>query len=206
MNNYIVYKRTNKINNKVYIGQTLQTLDERWANDKGYRGSVKFYSAIEKYGPENFTHEILKDNLTKEEADYWEEYYINFYDSVNTGYNLKTGGSHCAYSEESKKKMSENHADVSGEKNPMYGKKHTEEAKRKMSENRHDKTGAESCFAKKVECIETGEVFGCLKDAAAWAGLKGHSAISMCINGKRAHAGKHPVTKEPLSWRYYIDN
>ena len=88
MNNYIVYKRTNKINNKVYIGKTLKTLDERWANGKGYRGSIKFYSAIEKYGPENFTHEILKDNLTKEEADYWEEYYLEV---VGHGINKVSG-------------------------------------------------------------------------------------------------------------------
>lgn len=205
MNNYIVYKRVNKINGKPYIGQTAQTLDERWANGKGYRGSIKFNSAIEKYGVENFEHIVLKDNLTKEEADYWEEYYIKKYDSINNGYNLKSGGSHCEYSNESKEKMSKNHADVSGKKNPMYGKKHSLESKLKMSQNRHDKKGSESLFAKKVKCINTGEIFGCLKDAAQWAGLKSHSAISMCINKKRKSAGKHPETREPLMWEYYIE-
>ena len=79
---YIVYKRTNNINGKMYIGQTEQTLEGRWANGKGYRGSVKFYAAIQKYGAENFSHEILKENLTQEEADYWEEYYIKKFDTI----------------------------------------------------------------------------------------------------------------------------
>ena len=96
---YIVYKRTNNINGKMYIGQTEQTLEERWANGKGYRGSAKFYAAIQKYGAENFSHEVLKENLTQEEADYWEEYYIEKFDTIKNGYNLKAAGTHCIYSE-----------------------------------------------------------------------------------------------------------
>ena len=205
LSKYIVYKRTNKINGKMYIGQTCQTLDKRWANGKGYRHCRKFNAAIEKYGVNNFIHEVLKDNLTQQEADYWEQYFINKYDSVNQGYNLKTGNSHCVYSEESKQKMSKNHANVSSENNPMYGKKHSTATRKKMSQNRHDKTGADSCFAKKVRCINTGEVFGCMKDAAQYAGLTSHSAISMCVNHKRNYAGKHPITHEKLQWEYYIE-
>lgn len=203
MNNYIIYKHTNKINGKVYIGQTSQSMSQRWSNGNGYKGSVKFYSAIKKYGANNFEHEILKENLTQEEANYWEDYYINYYNSIETGYNLKTGGQHCTYSEESKRKMSKNHADVSGEKNPMYGKKHTEESKRKMSENRKDKTGKDSPFAKKIICLETQEVFGCVKDAAKWCGLASHSSISRHLNGGSHSAGKHPVTGEKLHWKYF---
>lgn len=45
----------NKINNKVYIGQTHQTLKERWGkNGSGYRTSPHFYHAIQKYGWDNF--------------------------------------------------------------------------------------------------------------------------------------------------------
>lgn len=202
MEKYIVYKRTNKINGKVYIGQTQRTLEERWANGNGYHGSIKFFSAIKKYGPDNFEHEILKSNLTKEEADYWEEYYIKEFDSIEEGYNLKTGGSHCEYSEESRQKMSTNHADVSGEKNPMYGKHHSEESKLKMSQNRHDKTGADSPFAKRIRCIETDEIFGCVKDAAKWCGLASHSSISRYLGGRSKSAGTHPETKEKLHWEY----
>ena len=202
---YIVYKRTNNINGKMYIGQTEQTLEGRWANGKGYRGSVKFYAAIQKYGAENFSHEILKENLTKEEADYWEVYYIEKFDTIKNGYNLKAGGTHCIYSEESKQKMSKNHADVSGEKNPMYGKKHSLESRIKMSQNRHDKKGSESCFAKKVICVETQEIFGCIKDAAKWCRLSSHSSISRYLNGGSKSAGRHPETHEKLHWEYYIE-
>ena len=54
-------------------------------------------------------------------------------------------------------------------------------------------------------CINTGEVFGCMKDAAQYAGLTSHSAISMCVNHKRNYAGKHPITHEKLQWEYYIE-
>ena len=201
---YIVYKRTNNINGKMYIGQTEQTLEGRWANGKGYRGSVKFYAAIQKYGAENFSHEILKENLTKDEADYWERYYIEEFDTVKNGYNLKTGGTHCIYSEASKQKMSKNHADVSGEKNPMYGKKHSLETRMKMSQNRHDKKGSESCFAKKVICITTNKIFNTTKEASEFYDIKSKSHISACCKGKRNYCGKlEDGTK--LQWEYYED-
>lgn len=78
-----------------------------------------------KYGEENFTINILEEcpiNLLDEREEYW----IKKYDSIKNGYNQKTGGSRsCGYkmSEEAKIKMRENHSDVSGEKNPMFGKK-----------------------------------------------------------------------------------
>ena len=94
-NNYKVYKYTNLINGKVYIGQTKTSLIKRaGSNGKGYRGCRHFYSAISKYGWENFIPTILKDNLTKKQADFFEIYYINKYQSTNSknGYNLSTGG------------------------------------------------------------------------------------------------------------------
>ena len=91
-NTYIIYKHTNKINNKSYIGQTCQDPKIRWRNGKGYKPCIKFYNAIQKYGWENFSHQILESNLTLEQANQKEIYYIKLYDSVNNGYNLREGG------------------------------------------------------------------------------------------------------------------
>lgn len=65
-NNYCVYKHTSP-SGKVYIGQTSINPLDRWQNGKGYKKQA-FYNAIKKYGWENIKHEILYDNLTKEEA------------------------------------------------------------------------------------------------------------------------------------------
>mgnify|MGYP002658749408 CR=1 FL=1 len=61
MMSYCVYKHTNKINGKVYIGQS-SNIKERWSR-KGtcYKGCTYFYNAIQKYGWDNFEHIILKD-------------------------------------------------------------------------------------------------------------------------------------------------
>ena len=69
-----------------------------------------------------------------------------------------------------------------GNKNPMYG----------MS-------GGKSPTAKKVVCIETKQVFDCVKDAIEWCG----GDISKCCKGKTKTAGKHPETGERLHWLYY---
>ena len=92
---YIIYKHTNKINGKIYIGQTCQEPEKRWGNGLStYSHNKHFYSSIKKYGWDNFKHEILLEKLTQEEANYWEDYYIKFYDSQNPdrGYNINNGG------------------------------------------------------------------------------------------------------------------
>lgn len=95
MKSYLIYKHTNKINGKCYIGQTCYTNStHRWhSNGSGYKSQQKFYRAILKYGWENFEHQILIENLTKQEADELEIAYINQFDSIENGYNLLIGGS-----------------------------------------------------------------------------------------------------------------
>ena len=58
-NTYSVYKHTNKVNGKVYIGITYNKPEVRWgSNGIGYKRQL-FWNAIQKYGWDNFTHEIL---------------------------------------------------------------------------------------------------------------------------------------------------
>lgn len=91
---YLIYKHTNLINNKVYIGQTCQKAEDRWQYGGGYRHNAHFYAAIKKYGWDNFKHEILFDGLTKKQANELEIRLIAEYKSYdqNYGYNIALGG------------------------------------------------------------------------------------------------------------------
>ena len=91
---YCVYIHTNKVNGKKYVGQTCQQPHKRWGNGKYYRPETYFGKAIAKYGWDNFDHDIIAENLTKEEANNLEVTLIAKYKTNNSqyGYNLTTGG------------------------------------------------------------------------------------------------------------------
>ena len=148
---YCVYAHINKINGKMYIGQTCNKLKVRWKNGEGYKGSICFYSAIKKYGWDNFEHEIIASHLTKEEANNFEKLLIKALktQSKQYGYNVCDGGN--TQNSMQGKKLSEEHRQkiresklgeknpmygvrLYGEKNGMYGKHHSEEWKQKMRE------------------------------------------------------------------------
>ena len=117
---YCVYKHTSP-SNKVYIGITYNP-KKRWYDGNGYLHKQKngkynqplFARAILKYGWENFIHEILIDNLSKEQACELEKKYIKEYDSTNPqkGYNISFGGDAVMYnkthSKETKKLLRQN--------------------------------------------------------------------------------------------------
>ncbi len=95
---YFIYKHINKINHKVYIGMT-NNPKRRWAsNGKEYMpknsGSSRFWGAIQKYGWENFEHQILISHLTQEEAQSAERAMIAKYNATDRdkGYNIAPGG------------------------------------------------------------------------------------------------------------------
>lgn len=107
---YVVYKHTNLANGKIYIGITCQKPTIRWRYGKGYPTNQYLTQAFQKYGWNGFSHEILYENLTKEEAEAKEIELIALYQTTNRlyGYNLDNGGSSIGrFSEESRKKMSE---------------------------------------------------------------------------------------------------
>ena len=140
-----IYKTTNLINGKIYVGQH----STNKFND-GYLGSgTRFNNSIKKYGKENFIREILEFCNSIEELDKKEEFWIKELDSKNRdiGYNITNGGKTVTgmiHSEESKRKISLsgkgkhkgelNHMyGKTGDKNYFYGKTHTEEVKLKIS-------------------------------------------------------------------------
>ncbi|EPY6472255.1 NUMOD3 domain-containing DNA-binding protein [Clostridium sporogenes] len=113
---YTVYMHTNKINGKKYIGITSQKAENRWAKGEGYKYQL-FYRAIKKYGWNNFIHEILKTELTEEQAKAEEIKLISLYGTTNKekGYNVGLGGE------------------------GMFGNKFTETIKRKISNSHKGK-------------------------------------------------------------------
>ena len=94
----IIYKITNLINGKVYIGQTIQPLNLRWQghcqniNNGNYQMVIK--RAIHKYGKENFNIEQIEE-CNQELLNEREKYWIQFYNSYEKGYNSTLGGQDC---------------------------------------------------------------------------------------------------------------
>lgn len=122
-NNWTVYIHISP-SIKYYVGITSQNPKNRWRNGNGYNYNTHFYNAIQKYGWDNFVHEIFAEHLTKEEACKMETILIEKLKSNNYhyGYNICSGG--------------EGATGLYGELNPNYGHKWTELQKNNMSEYR----------------------------------------------------------------------
>lgn len=119
-----VYKITNNVNGKIYIGQkkSEKLLENYWGSGK------LIVEAIKKYGKDNFSREVLEWCETKDELNQRERYFIEKFNarSPDVGYNLAVGGTVIGmnHSAETRAKMSASHK----------GKPKSEAAKRKMSE------------------------------------------------------------------------
>lgn len=206
---FCVYTHTNKTNGKVYVGLTSMKPEERWRNGNGYHKGTYFRNAIDKYGFDNFEHEIIKSGLTKDEASYWEQYYISFYNSTDRryGYNMSTGGEHGGHlqTDETKKKISENsvgfkgrkHSEQSiekmrksksGENHPNYGKQLSVDLKDKL------RMAAINNRGRLFLCVELNYIFDNLNEAYVVTTCP-KSAIVQCCQGKQKQSkGYH--------WRY----
>jgi len=142
----VVYKTTNLLNGKIYIGQDTK-------NNPKYLGSgVYLKRAIKKYGVENFNKEILETCLNVDELNEKEIFWINKFNStnVNIGYNVSFGSQFGWYkglkhkpesiekimkASKDRKHNRETIDKLSGENNHFYGKKHSEETKQKISKS-----------------------------------------------------------------------
>lgn len=122
---YSIYKATNNVNGKIYIGQSKDFLKRKDAHERKSlinKDNMSFHHAIRKYGKENFSWEILYQ--TKDENYYGiaEQYFIDFYETKNKdfGYNMSNGG-----------------------KSNMLGYKHSKETREKLSKLRKGKMSKE---------------------------------------------------------------
>jgi group I intron endonuclease len=127
----IIYKVTNLVNNKVYIGKTVYSLEHRKkqhiSDAKANRYNMLLHRAIMKYGEDNFCWEILDKVMFSDLLMDLEKFYIKKYKSrFPNGYNLTDGGEGITghkHSKETRKKMSESHKGIqAGENNHFYGR------------------------------------------------------------------------------------
>lgn len=239
-----IYMYINKINGKRYIGQTNDFIRRHMEHKKPSTNEQPIDRAFNKYGTDNFEIIILAENLTQEQMNEYEKFFIKRYNTLvinDKGYNIAQGGNGGnkfeGWTEEQKQEYSKKCSErLKGEKHPLYGTKASEETKQKKSasmkkyiqengnsfkgkhhtdetKDRISKTlkengtckGANNPSAKAVICIETGEVFQTMQDAAKWCGQKCITNIAKSCKGKVKSAGKHPITGEKLHWKYYKD-
>ena len=137
-----IYKITNRINGKIYIGQTINGFDNRYrcGNVEKYTHNIHLKKSIDKYGIENFEIcKIFDIAWSKEELDIKEKCWISIYNCTNKnyGYNISDGGSNGnnfkGKTDEEMKIICEKISKAnSGENNYMYGKHHSEKTKEKL--------------------------------------------------------------------------
>jgi group I intron endonuclease len=186
----IIYKITNKLNGKIYIGQTVQPLADRWSDhSRPSRGMhpnrSAIGSAIRKYGKENFTIEQIDSAETLEMLNVMEITYIKALNSLApNGYNMELGGESKLCHEETKEKIS---ATLKGRKI----------ANRWTGGNRSPRTDAQRsalsakikgrpnvALHKQVECIETGVIYESVNACAAAHGCN-RVTISSLLKSKK---------------------
>ena len=180
---WFVYAHILKVDGRRYIGQT-NNLSARW-KPSAYKNCVKFYNAITLYGWDAFEHTVLEENLTLEQANEREEYYIALYNTIENGFNLLSGGMNRLASQETKDKMSQTRKGVPKSDahkeaiaKALKGKKKTPEAIRNNQLAQHRKI---------VKCIETNITYESLADAERKTGILGET-ISRCCRGKQKTA------------------
>lgn len=134
-----IYKITNLINNKSYIGKTNKENKCRW---DGTLKGAKIYNkhlqnSMNKYGVDNFKIDIIDSTKDENELNKKEIYWIAFYNTIdqNYGYNKTYGGDGAKLTEETKKKISETIL----RRKERYGYIHSPETRKKMSESHKGK-------------------------------------------------------------------
>lgn len=188
-------------NNKVYIGITGQVPTKRWGNGTKYINNNHFCNAIKKYGWENIKHEILYQNLTKEEAESKEIELIKKYKSNDSkfGYNKSTGGEiaslGCKRSKETKIKLSLSNK----------GKKRTKKQCDNIKQMCRQKNG-KSVISYEENFIDLGCCFvercsyrkyNSIGQASEKTGISKNTIRQSCKYKRRGNN---------RSWRYYIPN
>jgi len=140
---HYLYRITNKINGKFYIGQTVQP-DKRWnqhKNDAAHPTMI-IHHAIKKYGNESFEFEVIAGCKTWDDANDIETFLVAQYNSlVPNGYNVSLGGMNAPKSEQWLKSMRDWHASLSPEEKEARSKMHSESILQQIAAGKHPAQG-----------------------------------------------------------------
>jgi group I intron endonuclease len=147
---YKIYLITNIENTKKYVGITKFSLNERFSQH--IKRGFLLTEAIQKYGCQNFSIDLIEEVESAERAYELEQYYIREYNTkVPNGYNLTDGGDGIfgwEATEEYRKECSDRVRQLHKQKKVgMYGKKHSEDTKKKMSDSLK---GNKNCLGRKL--------------------------------------------------------
>lgn len=206
-----IYCIENLINGKKYIGQS-NDVYTRWSKHKSALNNDNhdndyLQKSWNKYGADNFKFYVL-EFCEIEKLNEREIYYIELCQSLDRskGYNIAAGGGSNAImsaehrarirnalvghkvSEATRRKVSDNHADVSGEKNPMYGRHHSEEAKRKVSEANQGRISVSRNLTP-VRCIDLNQIFDCAAEAGKIFGIQSGRILQCCYGNRKTTGG-----------------
>ena len=175
----IIYKITNNVNGKIYVGQTTKTAEQRlrkhWSEANcEFRPENYFHNALLKYGIDNFTIEVIDTAETLEELNQKEIYWIDKLDATNKdiGYNLMSGGKSGIKNEETKQKISE--------KKKLNWQDKELAARMKAGLEKATQTWQEICEEKKIEKICP--VCGTHFKVAPWEAEKRTYCSLQCAN------------------------
>lgn len=155
-----VYKITNTVNNKSYIGISIHEPEKDRIRDHfSGNGNRVIANAVKKYGKDALIYEILEANVFDEFLPHLEVEYIARYKTMAPhGYNLTSGGEVTKrLSNETRQKISESKkGKMKGEKHHLFGKKHTVETRKKISQSKKGKKYSAE-FRRKVSEATKGE-------------------------------------------------
>lgn len=145
-----IYKITNNINGKFYIGKTSRTINWRFSTHKSASISPKdyFHRALKKYGSENFSIICIKEVREDDDINELEKYYISW---LNPEYNLKEGGEGGRHSDISKKRMSKSQKGVKRNRTPE-GEKQWREKLSKSNKGKNTWTKNKKWWNNGIEC------------------------------------------------------
>jgi group I intron endonuclease len=198
-----IYKITNKNTGKMYIGQTIQDLEERWRGHRSSKSNCRYLKlAIKKYGIYNFEFKLICvcfDN----DMDKFENDYIKKYNTlVPNGYNLREGGNGGRHNEETKQKISEslkNRTDIIYSKNQL-GRPHTEEIKKKISNSLKGRKLSKESIQKRNQKLIKYKVFQLNKDEKIINTFNGYTEAAKSVGTSKVNIwgacnGKYKTSK-----------
>lgn len=165
-----IYKITNLVNNKVYIGQSVRNIQQRFIrhiNDAmNCKLDTHFARAIRKYGEDNFVIELIDSAKTQAELNQKEQYWIHYYDSIRHGYNETDAISKCGGN--------------------TYMSKTESEMRKISTKISASKLGSRNPHSRKIKCLSTftGEelFFDTVKDCQDYFGEDTHRFITTRVN------------------------